>query len=346
MLHLRRHDHQVAVLVYDGLSTFEFGIVADVFGQPCSQQAQNWYRLVSCAVEPGPLHASGGISVTPQAGLEQLAIADTIVVPGWRRHGRPPTAALADALKAAAERGARIISICSGAFLLAELGLLDGKRATTHWKYIEEFKAAYPRLQLVPEVLYVDEGQILTSAGSAAGIDLLLHIVRSDFGSETANRVARGLVVPAHRDGGQAQFIERPVPRRPNGRLAPLLDQMRRRLDRPQSNSELAREAAMSERTFLRRFREITGTTPARWLHEERIAVAKQLLEESKAPMEEIAAVTGYGTGATMRVQFRKRVGIAPSEYRRRFGGKSAGLLTASGEERFDRFAALVAAGE
>jgi AraC family transcriptional activator FtrA len=204
------------------------------------------------------------------------------------------------------------------------LGLLDGKRATTHWEYIDEFKTAYPRLQLVPEILYVDEGQILTAAGSAAGIDLLLHIVRSDFGSEAANRVARRLVVPAHRDGGQAQFIERPVARRPNGRLAPLLDQMRSRLDRPQSNRELAREAAMSERTFLRRFREITGTTPARWLHEQRIAVAQQLLEESDAPMEEIAAVTGYGTGATMRVQFRKRVGIAPSEYRRRFARGSA----------------------
>lgn len=314
--------HQVAVLVYDGLCTFEFGIVADVFGYARPEMGPRWYRLVSCAVEPGPLRAVGGVLVHAEAGLEALADAETIIVPGWRRAGKLPPSELIEALREAAGRGARMISICSGAFLLAAAGLLEGRRVTTHWKYAADFRERYPDLELVPEVLYVDEGSVLTSAGSAAGIDLLLHVVRGDFGPEAANRIARGLVVPAHREGGQAQFVERPVPRRPNGRLAPLLDWMRARLDEDMSNAMLARQAAMSERTFLRRFREMTGTTPAEWLQDERVAAARQALESTNAHVEQIAAALGFGTSATLRTQFRRRLGVGPSEYRRRFGSR------------------------
>lgn len=318
----RQQAHVVAVLVYDGLSTFEFGIVADVFGYSRPELADYPYRLISCAVDQGPMRANGGLCVTAEGGLEILASADTIVVPGWRRSGARPSESLAEALISASARGARLVSICSGAFLLAEVGLLRGRRATTHWRYVAELRDSHPEIELVPEVLYVDEGNILTSAGSAAGIDLLLHLVRKDIGADAANAVARGLVVPAHRDGGQAQYIARPVPRTPNGRLAPLLDKMRHRLDRPQSNRELAREAAMSERTFLRRFRDMTGTTPAEWLQEERLSQAKVQLESTSVPIDLIAAAVGYGTAATMRAQFRRRLGVSPSDYRRSFGSR------------------------
>lgn len=322
--------HLVAVLVYDGLCTFEFGIVADVFGHPRPEMGPGWYRLVSCAVERGPLRATGGVVVQAEAGLEALSRADTIIVPGWRRNGAPPPPRLVEELHAAMGRHARIVSICSGAFLLAAAGLLDGRRVTTHWKYAEEFRERFPSVDLAPEVLYVDEGDILTSAGSAAGIDLLLHLVRGDFGPDAANRIARGLVVPAHREGGQAQFIERPVPKRPNNRLAPLLDWMRSRLDEDLGNAMLARQAAMSERTFLRRFRELTGSTPSGWLQEERVAAARRALETSDAHVEQIAEALGFGTSATLRTQFRRRVGVGPTEYRRRFGSGRPQAATSS----------------
>lgn len=320
-----RSNRSVAVLIYDRLATFEFGVAVEIFGLPRPEMGQDWYRMLTCAAEPGPLRAGGGLWVTAATGLEGLEDAGTIILPGWKGIEIPPPPELLAALRAAAARGARIVSICSGAFVLAAAGLLDGRKATTHWRYVEAFRSAFPQVTLVPEVLYVDEGQILTSAGSASGIDLLLHIVRSDFGAEAANMVARRLVVPSHRDGGQAQFVERPVPREPNGRLAPLLDHMRRRLDSPMPIRELAERAAMSERTFLRRFKEMTGTTPAAWLIEERTATAQRLLERSNASIETIASTAGFGTAATMRRQFRKTVGIGPSEFRRRFFNGSNG---------------------
>ena len=327
----RETPHEVAVLVYDGLCTFEFGIVADVFGYARPDMGPGWYRLRSCAAEPGPLRAVGGLAVTAEAGLEALADAGTIIVPGWRRGDLVPPSELVEALRSAARRGARLVSICSGAFLLAAAGLLDGRRVTTHWKYADEFRAAFPQIELDPAVLYVDDGDVLTSAGSAAGIDLLLHLIRRDFGPDAANRIARGLVVPAHREGGQAQFIERPVAKRPNGRLAPLLDSLRTRLDEALTNAGLASEAAMSERTLLRRFREMTGTTPAEWMQEERVAAAKQMLESTDAHIEQVAATLGFGTGATLRSQFRRRVGIGPAEYRRRFGAGRKGVSPEEG---------------
>lgn len=331
-----RRGQLVAVLVYDGLSTFEFGIVADVFGQERPDVGDRWYRLVSCGVHPGPFRALGGLRVTAEADLGILEQADMIVAPGWPIGTRPPDELLLG-LRAANARGARIVSICTGAFLLAEAGVLEGKRVTTHWRHVAAFRSTYPHIEVEPDVLYVDEGSVLTSAGSAAGIDLLLHIVRTDYGPDAANKVARGLVVPAHRDGGQAQFIERPVPARPNGRLAPLLDFMRSNIGRVMTVPELASRAAMSPRTFLRRFREMTGTTPAGWLMDLRLTTARRMLEEESTSLDAIALAVGFGTAATMRLHFRNRLGVSPSEYRARFRWQTTSQGGSGTPARLDR---------
>jgi AraC family transcriptional regulator, transcriptional activator FtrA len=227
---------------------------------------------------------------------------------------------LIDQLRNAHARGARIASICSGAFALAATGLLDGKRAATHWRYADALRAARPDVIVDPDVLYVEGGRLLTSAGSAAGIDLMLHIVRTDFGADAANSVARRLVVPAHRSGGQSQFIERPVANNPQSRLAPLLDMLRAKPERSWTIAEMAREAAMSERTFLRRFTEATGMAPSEWLSELRVAEARRLLEATRLPVEEVAHAAGFGSVATLRHHFGRTTGLAPREYRERFG--------------------------
>lgn len=314
-----RPDRSVAIAIYDGLCTFEYGIAAEIFGLDRPEMGPDWYRLTTCAIEPGPLSALGGIKVSAEAGLDALESAGTIVVPGWRGPAAPVPEPFLIALRRASARGARIVSICSGAFVLAAAGLLEGRRATTHWRYAEAFRDAYPHLELTPEVLYVDEGSVLTSAGSAAGLDLLLHLVRRDFGGEAANTVARRLVAAAHRDGGQAQFIERPVPRRANGRLAPLLDEMRASIASPASIDHLARRAAMSRRSFLRHFKALTGVTPGAWVVDERLAQARRLLEAGSVPIDVVASSVGFNSTATFRRHFRRRQGIGPGEYRRRF---------------------------
>lgn len=316
-------NRTVAAIVYDGIATFEFGIVAEVFGLNRPEMGPDWYRLVTCSAEAGPLRAAGGLTVTVDHDLTQLAKAGTVVLAGWKGIDVAPPDTLLDALREASARGARIVSLCSGAFVLAAAGLLDGGRATTHWRYADAFRAKFPAVVLDPDVLYVDRGNVLTSAGSAAGIDLLLHIVRKDFGPAAANSVAKRLVVPAHRDGGQSQFIERPVPPRPDGKLASLLDKMRERLDRPMTISTLAREAAMSDRTFLRRFKEMTGLTPAEWLLSVRLDRAKQLLEGDAASIETVAMMAGFGSAATLRLHFRNVVGVSPRDYRDRFAHRS-----------------------
>ncbi len=309
----------VAALVYDGLCTFEFGIAAEVFGLSRPEMGEDWYSFVTAAAEPGPLRAAGGLFVTAQEGLDALERAGTIVIAGWKGIDVAVPARLVEALQAAHARGARLVSICSGVFVIAATGLLDDKRATTHWRYADALKAAYPSIEVDPDVLYVDEGTILTSAGSAAGMDLLLHLVRRDFGPSAANSVARRLVMSPHRDGGQAQYIDRPVPPRPDGRLSSLIDSMLERLDRPLNIAELAREAAMSERTFLRRFREMTGMTPGNWIVAARINAAKQMLETDRYSIEHVAEHAGFGSAATLRHHFRQRVGVGPSDYRKRF---------------------------
>ena len=310
----------VVALVYDGLALFEFGIVVEVFGLPRPEMGPGWYRFAVASVRPGPVQARG-VRLHADGGLDLLATASLIVVPGWADEGRVPIPkALLDALRAAHERGATIAAICGGAFVLAQAGLLAGRNATTHWLFNERFAVAHPGVRLVPDVLYVDEGRVLTSAGSAAGIDLCLHIVRRDFGPVAANRVARRLVVPPHREGGQAQFVERPVPPHREGvRLSPLLDRMRAELAEDQTLATLAAEAGMSIRTFLRRFKATTGLTPAAWLLTERLARARELLEASGSSMDDIAADCGFGSVVTFRNHFRAKLGVSPSAYRKRF---------------------------
>jgi len=311
----------VVALAYDGLCTFEFGIAVEVFGLPRPEMGPGWYRFSVAAAEPGPLRARGGFTMQADGGLELLAEASTIIVPGWGDEGCAPVpAALVDALRAAHARGACLAAICGGAFVLGAAGLLEGRTATTHWHFAASFAAAHPEVRLLPDVLYVDEGQVLTSAGSAAGIDLCLHLVRRDFGPVAANRVARRLVVPPHREGGQAQFVERPVlTLREGARLGPLLDQMRARLAEDQPLARLAAEAGMSTRTFLRRFQAATGVTPSQWLLAERLSHARDLLETRSGTVEQIAAACGFGSVATIRHHFRARLGTSPGAYRARF---------------------------
>jgi AraC family transcriptional activator FtrA len=316
----------VVALAYDGLCTFEFGVAVEIFGLPRPEMGPDWYRFAVAGVDGGEMRAQGGVRILADGGLELLAAAGTIVVPGWRGADMPVPDALVVALREARHRRARILSICSGVFVLAAAGLLEGRRATTHWRYTDRLKAHYPGIRVEPDVLYVDEGDVLTSAGSAAGIDLCLHLVRRDFGTEAANRVARRLVVPPHRDGGQAQFIERPIPvPRESARIGPLLDAMRADLTRHWQAVVLANRAGMSLRTFLRRFEDATGTTPAQWLLGERLARAKELLEQSDASIEAVAAAAGFGMAATMRHHFRRHLATTPAAYRSRFGRLHSG---------------------
>jgi AraC family transcriptional regulator, transcriptional activator FtrA len=309
---------RVAALAYDGLGTFELGIVTEVFGLPRPEMGEGWYRFRVCSHECGPLRATGGLLLQTRSGLAELARAGTIIVPGWRVHDAPPATVVA-ALRRAHARGARLVSICSGVFVLAATGLLDGRRATTHWRYVEILRSRYPEIRVEPDVLYTDEGAILTSAGSAAGIDLCLHLVRRDFGAEIANHVARRLVVPPLREGGQAQFAVRPIGGEESPGLARLLEWAQAHLHRTLTVNDLANRANMSARTFARRFKQETGTTPYRWLMHQRILSAQQLLEKSDRPIDWIAESVGLHTAATLREYFRRMLKTTPTAYRRAF---------------------------
>jgi len=310
--------HKVAALAYDGLGTFEFGIVVELFGLP-RPELDHWYSFEVCGLEKGPLRATGDVSVLPRRGLKGLLNANTIIIPGWRNPEEPPPQRLIRMLTAAHERGARLVSICSGIFVLAATGLLNDRRATTHWRYIEKLSSVFPAIRLQPDVLYVDEGDVLTSAGSAAGIDLCLHIIRKDFGTLTANRVARRLVVSPHREGGQAQFIDKPVGEQASPWLSHLLGWVQVRLQDPITVAQLANRARMSKRTLSRRFVETTGTSPLDWITALRVRRAKDLLETTALSMEEIADQCGFGSAPTLRHHFRTRVKLSPNAYRTRF---------------------------
>ncbi|WP_010542876.1 transcriptional regulator FtrA [Sphingomonas elodea] len=309
----------VVALAYDGLCTFEFGITAEIFGLARPEMGADWYRFATCTERPGRLSTNAGLSVQVDTGLETLAAAGTIVIPGWRADGEAPSRDLLDTLIAAHRRGARLVSICSGAFLLAATGLLDGRRATTHWRYADRLQARHPAVLVDADTLYAGDDRVFTSAGSAAGIDLLLHLVRLDFGPDAANSVARRLVVASHRSGGQAQFIERPVLTSPNSPLQSLLDQLRRDPSRSWTIGQMARVAAMSERTLARRFQEEIGDSPMAWLIKQRIALARDLLETTSQPMERIAERTGLGTATNLRLHFTAQLGIPPNLYRKQF---------------------------
>jgi AraC family transcriptional regulator, transcriptional activator FtrA len=317
---MRRAERlRVVALAYEGLCTFEFGIVVEVFGLPRPELTIPWYRFQACSLERGPLRATGGVRVQTSAGLPALRRAGTIVIPGWRDPAERPPDALLRALRAAYTRGARVVSICSGVFVLAAAGLLDGKRATTHWRYVERLRTQYPKVQVEPDVLYVDAGRILTSAGSAAGIDLCLHIVRRDHGAAVANQVARRLVVAPQREGGQAQYIPAPVREDKRGGLAAVLDWAQKRLPEDLSVDRLAGHANMSPRTFARRFVEETGTTPHRWVTHQRVLAAQQRLELRADSMDGVAEAVGFRTPEALRFHFRKILRTTPSAYRRRF---------------------------
>ena len=309
----------VAILAYDRLCTFEFGCAFEVFGLSRPEMGPDWYRCVTVAVEPGPIRCAGGLTLQPDGGTELLERAGTIVIPGWRGPDEAAPVPLLDALRRAHAAGARILSICGAAFVLAQAGLLSGKRATTHWHHLAGLAARYPDIAVEHQALYVDEGSILTSAGSAAGLDLCIHVVRKDFGAKAANSVARRLVVAAHRDGGQSQFVERPVPLRPGACLSALLETVRTRLGEPWPLARMAAEARVSMRSIQRQVREATGMAPGEWLQGERIAHARDLLEETTLSVDAIAAHAGFGTASNFRQHFRAAVGLSPSSYRRRF---------------------------
>ena len=309
----------VAAVICNGVSPFEFAVACEVFGLDRSELGVPWYRFLVCAAQPPPIVTAMGFSIDTPHGLDSLQQADTIVVPADNRRGEG-VEDLLQALRRAHGRGARILSVCTGAFTLAAAGLLDGRRAATHWMHAGELARCYPTVEVDADVLYVDEGDILTSAGTAAGIDLCLHVVRQDFGAEIANAVARRMVVPPHRSGGQAQFVVEPMPDLPAADpFSDTLVWMQEHLDQPITVADLARRAAMSPRTFARRFRSTTGTTPNQWLLRQRVLLAQRLLESTDQPVEVVAARAGFGTAANLRQHFQRSVRVSPNAYRRTF---------------------------
>jgi len=316
--------HRVVAVAYDRLCTFEFGCTVELFALPRPELALPWYDFAVCAAERGPLRAAGGIELTVRHSLRLLDGADTIVIPGWRAPEEPPPPLLLAKLRRAFARGARLCSICSGVFVLAAAGVLDGRRATTHWRYVARLASRYPQVRVEPNALYVDEGRVLTSAGSAAGLDMLLHLVRCDFGAKVANQVAQRLVIAPHREGDQAQFVPRPLASDGRGRLARLIDFIRAHPERPHTLASLAARAAMSKRTLQREFAAATGLAPCQWLVGERIERAKELLETTHLPAQAVAARVGMGSAESLRHHFRQRLGTTPAAYRRRFSRAAA----------------------
>ncbi len=306
----------VAFALTDGMLHFELAIAQEVFGSAPDAVPGPWYDMSVCG--SGPVRV-GRFLVEPDHGLDRLARADTVIVPGWADIDVPPPADLVDAVRAAHEAGGRVASLCTGAFVLAAAGLLDGLRATTHWAHTDALAERHPRVTVDPDVLYVDNGTVLTSAGKAAALDLCLHLVRQDRGSAVANTVARRLVVPPHRAGGQAQFVSTPVPARDDHPLAALLPWVMERLDQPLTVEDLARRTSTSSRTLTRHFRAATGTTPLQWLLTQRIRRAQELLETTDAGIDAIATATGMGTATTLRRHFHRALGVPPDTYRRTF---------------------------
>jgi transcriptional regulator GlxA family with amidase domain len=306
----------VAVAATDGMLHFEFAVACEVFVRDPSGLADPWYDLVVCG--PGPVRI-GRFRMEPDDGLDRLTRADTVIIPAVEDVDADLPPDLLDAVRAAHEAGARMVSLCTGAFVLAAAGVLDGLRATTHWAHTEALAARYPRVTVDPDVLYVDNGNVLASAGKAAAIDLCLHLIRRDHGSTVANAVARRLVVPPHRAGGQAQFVTTPVPATDDHPLAKLFPWAMQRLNHPLTVEDLARQANMSSRNLARQFKSVTGTTPLQWLSTQRIRRAQELLENTDDSIDLVAEAAGMGTATTLRRHFHRTVGVPPDTYRRTF---------------------------
>lgn len=317
--------HRVVALASDGMSPFELVIAAAVFGARHPGVPEPWYRFRVAAATPGPLPTTAGFGIVPDAGLGALRTAETIVMPAWPDWERPPDNAVLAGLRRAAAQGARVVSICTGAFALGHAGLLDGRRATTHWAYCDALARLFPAARVDPDVLYIDEGNLLTSAGSAAGLDLCLHLVRRDHGTAVATAVARHLVVPPHRQGGQAQYTApRATPAPDIDGLATVTSWAVDHLDEDLSVEVMAARAAMSPRTFARRFTDVVGTTPHRWVVDQRVDRTRELLETTTLSVEAIARVTGFSSPSALRARFAERVGVPPGAYRRTFPAPGA----------------------
>jgi AraC family transcriptional regulator, transcriptional activator FtrA len=316
--------HRIAIPVTPGLPLFELAVPCEVFGR--SRQdfpVAWWYEVQLCAVQDGPVRTAEGLLFDGGFGMSELSQADTVIVPACADTQGDPPPALLQALRAAYARGTRIGSICTGAFTLAAAGLLDGRQAATHWMHAAELARQWPAVQVEPNVLYTDDGQILTSAGVAAGLDLCLHIVRQDHGTRIANALARRLVIPPHREGGQAQYIEQPLSIDGSPNLGPCLDWARAHLELPLRVEDLARHALMSPRTFARRFRETTGNTPLQWLCAERVRRAQDLLENTDDTIDRVAETCGLGSAHRLRTHFTRINGVTPHEFRRTFRSHS-----------------------
>lgn len=311
--------HRVVVIVDEGSNPFELGVATELFGLRRPELERPWYDFALCTPTPAVRMHHGFFTLSEVAGLEQVERADTLIVPNRPDPETPPSAEVLDAVRRAAARGVRLVSFCTGAFTLAAAGVLDGRRATTHWRWAGLFERMFPAVRLEPDVLFVDDGNVLTAAGSAAALDLGLHLIRRDHGAEVANAVSRRLVFTAHRDGGQRQFIDQPVPVVADTSLAPLLEWARAELGSPLSIADIAAKASVSQATLHRRFQAELGTTPLAWLTGERVALACRLLERGEVRLDAIARQSGLGTATNLRIQLKRTTGLTPSDYRRRY---------------------------
>jgi len=310
----------VVALVYDQLCAFEYGIAAEVFGLARPELDRELYRFSSVALEKKSLRASGGLTFKASGTLDELHQAHTIVIPGWRGNDVQVPKQICTQLQQAYARGARILSICSGGYVLAAAGILDNKRATTHWRYAQDFQKRFPNIQVQESSLYIDEGNVITSAGSSAGIDACLHVVRSDYGTEVANTVARRLVMHSHRQGSQAQFIEQPMPKSDDSqRLVSLMNDIQQSLSQKHSLKSMAKSIGTSTRTFQRQFVSLTGVPAVQWLAQERVTRACQLLETTELSIDRVCEEVGFNNAESMRYHFREKIEISPQEYRKRF---------------------------